>query len=253
MTEYDYLGYTRQRKIKSVSDAREAIRRMQRAYLEDRRSPSKVLFRDVRTREEAVFALRQVSLWARNFPRWCANVMERCPYLEVRQKLIKDMFDEEIGDQWGKTPHYLLLSRLIQALGATPDDVDATRPLPTVYLVLCTFDEMTRTRHWLVGLQALVAVEHLTKPASAEETVAFWQERFGLSRDELMFFWVHGPADEEHAGKGMERLIDGYLERFPHLLDEVVDVADYAIQAYRMRNESIVEAIRERRREASSR
>jgi pyrroloquinoline quinone (PQQ) biosynthesis protein C len=251
MSNFDFIGYTVPQKITHVTQARQAIRQMQRAYLDDPASPSKSIFRDLETPQEAIFALCQVSLWARNFPRWCANVMQQCPHLEVRQKLIKDMFDEEIGDEWGKTPHYVLLSRLIQALGATAEQVDATRPLPTVFLVLSTFDQITRARHWLVGLQALVAVEHLTKPASAEETVQFWQSRFGLNREDVMFFWVHGPADEEHAGEGMERLLDRYLEQYPYLLTEVVEVAGYAIQAYRMRNESIAAAIRAARQGAS--
>jgi pyrroloquinoline quinone (PQQ) biosynthesis protein C len=144
----------------------------------------------------------------------------------------------------------VLLCRLLHALGVSQEEIEATRPLPQVFLVLCTFDQITRTRHWLVGLQALVAVEHLTKPASAEETVAWWQRRFGLSREDLMFFWVHGPADEIHAGEEMEQLIDAYLERFPEVLQEVVEVARYAIQAYRIRNESIAEAIRALRRGA---
>ncbi|GBC77545.1 PqqC-like protein [bacterium HR08] len=245
---YDFFGYVLPASVTSVGEAREAIRRMQRAYLEDPTSPSRALFQELQTREEAIFALRQVSLWARNFPRWCANVVQRCPFLEVRQKVIRDMYDEEIGDALGRTPHYLLLCRVLEALGATREQIEATRPLPGVFLVLCTFDQLTRTRHWLVGLQALVAVEHLTKPASAETTVQWWQQRFGLSREQLMFFWVHGPADEEHAGEGMERLLDAYMEQHPHLLNELVEVAGFAIQAYRMRNESIVEAIRASRR-----
>jgi pyrroloquinoline quinone (PQQ) biosynthesis protein C len=128
-------------------------------------------------------------------------------------------------------------------LGASASDVDATRPLPTVFLVLSTFDDVTRTRPWLVGLQALVAVEYLTQPLSAEITLKIWQERFGLTRDDLAFFWVHGPADEEHAGGGMEKLIDGYLDLHPDLLDETVEAAGYAIDAYRIRNQSIAEAI----------
>jgi hypothetical protein len=48
----------------------------------------------------------------------------------------------------------------------------------------------------------------------------------------------------------MEQLIDAYLERFPEVLQEVVEVARYAIQAYRIRNESIAEAIRALRRGA---
>ncbi len=245
---YDFFGYVLPASVTSVGEAREAIRRMQRAYLEDPASPSRALFQELQTREEAIFALRQVSLWARNFPRWCANVVQRCPFLEVRQKVIRDMYDEEIGDALGRTPHYLLLCRVLEALGATREQIEATRPLPGVFLVLCTFDQLTRTRHWLVGLQALVAVEHLTKPASAETTVQWWQQRFGLSREQLMFFWVHGPADEEHAGEGMERLLDAYMEQHPHLLNELVEVAGFAIQAYRMRNESIVEVIRASRR-----
>ncbi len=238
---YEFIGYTLPLRIHSVEQARQVIRQMQRAYLEDPASPK--VFRDLQTREEAIFALRQISLWARNFPRWCANVMQQCPYLEVRQKLIKDMFDEEIGDAWGNTPHYVLLSRLIQALGATAEQVEATRPLPLVFLVLSTFDQITRTRHWLVGLQALVAVEHLTRLASVQETVELWKSRFGLSHEDVMFFWVHGPADEEHAGEGMGRLIDRYLEQYPYLLTEIVEVTGYAIEAYRVRNESIVAAI----------
>jgi pyrroloquinoline quinone (PQQ) biosynthesis protein C len=247
---YDFFGYRFSSHVASVSEARQIIRDMQRAYLEDPHSPSLALFRQVETPEEASFALRQVSLWARNFPRWCGNVVQRCPHLDVRQRLIRDMYDEEIGDPLGQTPHYVLLCRLLHALGVAQEEIEATRPLPQVFLVLCTFDQITRTRHWLVGLQALVAVEHLTKPASAEETVAWWQRRFGLSREDLMFFWVHGPADEIHAGEEMEQLIDAYLERFPEVLQEVVEVARYAIQAYRIRNESIAEAIRALRRGA---
>jgi len=91
---YDFFGYVLPASVTSVGEAREAIRRMQRAYLEDPASPSRALFQELQTREEAIFALRQVSLWARNFPRWCANVVQRCPFLEVRQKVIRDMYDE---------------------------------------------------------------------------------------------------------------------------------------------------------------
>jgi pyrroloquinoline quinone (PQQ) biosynthesis protein C len=248
VSNVNFLGYRDDRKIKDAAAAREAIRGMQRAYLEDTVSPSKFLFRELQTRQEAIFAFRQISLWARNFPRWCANVVQRCPYLDVRQRLIKDMYDEEIGDRLANTPHYLLLTRLVQALGASASEVDATRPLATVFLVLSTFDDVTCTRHWLVGLQALVAVENLTQPLSAEITLKIWQERFGLTWDDLAFFWVHGPADEEHAGTGMEQLIDGYLGLHPELLDETVQVAGYAIEAYRIRNQSIMDAILSSRR-----
>ncbi|HVL32648.1 MAG TPA: iron-containing redox enzyme family protein, partial [Actinomycetota bacterium] len=96
--------------------------------------------------------------------------------------------------------------------------------------------KVCRNEHFVVGLAALsYGIEARTR------TMAFlgsiYRDQYGLSEEDLEFFFMHLEADEEHAGRAIE-LIRTYctteelLERSKWAIREVLDATRITAEGF---------------------
>jgi pyrroloquinoline quinone (PQQ) biosynthesis protein C len=184
--------------------------------------------------------MKQIGIYSTWFPRWTADVVSNCPYLDVQQSLIQNMYDEIVRDPTTGMGHYDMLCRLAHGLGLSRDEVDRAKPLPTTVVTINTWTNWTKTRHWLVAFAALQAIEgvndiNLTKeyrvPVQSAGVQETWAKRFGVSKQDLTFFAVHDYADQKHAGSEVREMTEKYLREFPYLEEEAVELAAQSLKA----------------------
>lgn len=122
------------------------------------------------------------------------------------QEIIKD---EEYG---GGKPHWQILQELGNRIGLTDAEMENAQPLRTTRLAWLAYEGLMSNRHWLEGLIGATVAERSNIPGYGPSPyrelgwfgveLQRWQELFGLSREELTFFDLHGEADEEHSSLG---------------------------------------------------
>jgi pyrroloquinoline-quinone synthase len=161
-----------------------------------------------------------------NFKRCVAAVYAKAEPRDVRELMLENLLEEHgEGDQ--SRDHAQLVARFGRALGAdlpTPYDLE---PIPESrawverILAVCLEEE------FVVGLAALsYGIEARTR------TMAFlgsiYKDKYGVTEEDLEFFFMHLEADEEHAGRAIE-LIRKYcttevqLEKCKRAVTEVLD------------------------------
>jgi pyrroloquinoline-quinone synthase len=100
--------------------------------------------------QPAQWAIQQW-LFIGNFSQYMAGVYARCPEREVRDYLLENMWEEELG----ATRHSEYLVRFAAACGVSRDIFVATRALPTTEAL----DDWCRSRafydHWVIAAAAL--------------------------------------------------------------------------------------------------
>ncbi len=111
-------------------------------------------FEDLRQR------IKLFMVFSRRFPQWLANVHARCPEPEVRQRLVRNMYDEEVFDK--DLGNYHVGQQIAEAKLMGLTDADLERPedvTPTMFACVNAWDNITRNRTWQEGLAALACLE----------------------------------------------------------------------------------------------
>jgi len=161
-----------------------------------------------------------------NFKRCVAAVYAKAEPRDVRELMLENL-EEEHGEGDPSRDHAQLVARFGRALGAdlpTPYDLE---PIPESREWVARILKVCLEEEFVVGLAALsYGIEARTR------TMAFlgsiYRDKYGLSEDDLEFFFMHLEADEEHAGRAIE-LIRRYctteeqLEKCKRAVKEVLD------------------------------
>jgi pyrroloquinoline-quinone synthase len=161
-----------------------------------------------------------------NFKRSVAAVYAKAEPRDVRELMLENLWEEHgEGDPSGD--HAELVARFGRALGAslpTPYDLEPipeSRQWAERILKLCLEEE------FVVGLAALsYGIEARTRTMAY--LGAIYRDKYGLSDDDLLFFFMHLEADEEHAGRAIELIrkyctTEAQLERSKWAVAEVLD------------------------------
>jgi len=146
-----------------------------------------------------------------NINRKDAQVIANCPVSEARRILLRKYLDEEgqdvAGGQLG--PHYDMWIKISDALGI---DAEVMRSFADVlpvyrYTVDAVFN-FAKQQSWLEGVAATYATEgrmwkrYTPKPEHREEGLLNEGEAmaryYGLPQTALLFYHVHGDANDEH-------------------------------------------------------
>src|SRR5439155_6229060 len=121
---------------------------------------------------------------------------------DVRELMFENLWEEH-GEGDGHRDHTALVGKFAKALGAEIEDVYTVEPIPESREWIDRILKVCREEHFVVGLAAVsFGIEFRT------QTMAFlgqiYRDQYGLSEDELEFFFMHLEADEEHAGRAIE-------------------------------------------------
>jgi pyrroloquinoline-quinone synthase len=160
------------------------------------------------------------------FKRFVAAVYANAEPRDVRQLMLSNLWEEH-GEGDPERNHTILAGRFARALGAEVPDVYDVEPIPESREWVERILRICLQEHFVVGLAALsFGIEARTRTMAFLGTI--YRDRYGLSEEDLEFFFLHLGADEEHAGRAIE-LIRTYctteelLERSAWAVREVLD------------------------------
>lgn len=141
------------------------------------------------------------------------------PYRDIRAYEVGQLVDEETSDGEGSEPHYALIKRLADAMGATDKDYDDANIGYGVVRFVDYLLDLAHAQHPVIGMMASYINENQT-PESARKMYDALKRNHGLDDHTLEWFTVHAEADIEHAGRARELIIR-----------HAVDVPDFATRA----------------------
>ena len=159
------------------------------------------------TRERAKISLLQLGLFIKHRRDCWAFVSGNCPEMSVKQRILSHEYDEIVKDRYSDFGHMDLIVRQARTLGLSPEQALNVEPLPSTRATLYAWGWMTRERHWLEGLSALMATEwanddryfaELGGGVSRREGVR-WLEDMGLKWEQVPNLAAHAEADEDHS------------------------------------------------------
>ncbi|HEX9712911.1 MAG TPA: iron-containing redox enzyme family protein [Actinomycetota bacterium] len=170
-----------------------------------------------------------------NFKRCVAAVYAAAEPRDVRELMLENL-EEEHGEGDPSRDHTQLVAKFGRALGADLPDPFNVEPIPESREWVERILRVCRDEHFVVGLAALsYGIEARTR------TMAFlgeiYRDRYGLSEDDLEFFFMHVETDEDHAARAIEMIrkyctTEELLERSKWAVREVLDATRVSAQGF---------------------
>ena len=141
-------------------------------------------------REYAAQYFQHVSL----FPRYLSSIHSNCEDIKTRQILLDNLIDEEKGEE----NHPELWMRFAEGMGNSRQKINTTEPMKEVSDLVKTFNRLSKSEKYHIGLAALYCYESMQPEIS--ETKKDGLKKFYGIKDEntLKFFTVHMHADKWH-------------------------------------------------------
>jgi pyrroloquinoline-quinone synthase len=170
-----------------------------------------------------------------NFKRAVAAVYAAAEPRDVRELMLENL-EEEHGEGDPMRDHTQLVARFGRALGAEIPDPFDVEPITESKAWVERLVKLCREEHFVVGLAALsYGIEARTRTMAFLGTI--YRDKYGLSTDDLEFFFMHLEADEEHAGRAIELLrkyctTEELLERSKWAVREVLDATRITAEGF---------------------
>jgi pyrroloquinoline-quinone synthase len=137
-----------------------------------------------------------------NFKRFVAEVYANAEPRDVRELMLENLWEEH-GEGDPSRDHTALVAKFGRALGAEIEDIYDVEPIPESREWIDRILEVCRDPDFVVGLAAIsFGIEFRTQTMALLGQI--YREQYGLSDDDLEFFFMHIEADEEHAGRAIE-------------------------------------------------
>jgi pyrroloquinoline-quinone synthase len=133
--------------------------------------------------------------FVKDFPRMVSAVHSNTPDLSVREPLLHNLMDEELGSE----NHPALWMRFAKSMGATEAEVENTAPLASTEGLVRTMMDYCRNGSFQEGLAALYAYEAQI-PGVSRVKIDGLRRFYGVNDPEaIKFFTVHEEADVHHS------------------------------------------------------
>ena len=141
----------------------------------------------------------------RVFPRYLSACHSQCDDIEVRQLLLENMCEEDMGAK----NHPELWLRFVEGLGVSREDAKNSTPLPSTVESVETMKKLTSSDDYLEGVAALYAYE--SQVPEVAETKRKGLAKFYNVKDPraVEFFTVHEEADLVHRKIEQDILVNG--------------------------------------------
>lgn len=144
--------------------------------------------------------------FVKDFPRMVSAVHSNTPDISVRQELLVNLVDEELGSE----NHPSLWMRFAIALGSSPEDVNSATPLSTTSDLVDTMMGGCRNGSFQEGIATLYAYEAQI-PEVSRIKIEGLEKFYGINGAEaIKFFTVHEEADVHHSRSERE-LIEKHM------------------------------------------
>ncbi len=140
--------------------------------------------------EYAAQYFKHVSL----FPRYLSSIHTNCDDIYIRQILLENLVDEEMGTE----NHPELWMRFSEGMGNARPDVNKTVAMEETQQLVNTFMDLSKRQRYHIGLAALYCYESM-QPEISETKKDGLKKFYGINDEEtLKFFTVHIHADKWH-------------------------------------------------------
>jgi len=128
------------------------------------------------------------------FPRYLSSVHANCDDINVRQILLENLVDEEMGEE----NHPELWMHFAEGMGNTRENVNDTVAIKETQELVDTFMKLSKEQRYHIGLAALYCYESMV-PEVAENKIEGLKKFYGIDDENtLKFFTVHIHADKWH-------------------------------------------------------
>lgn len=195
-----------------------------------------------RTKAKRFFGVYQMThnFFAKMFPSYLMNVAAKCPYQDVRREILKDCWDEEVGDADARGMcHIEVLYHDAELLGISREEVEAFEPTPVFIACEHALENLSRVLLWEGGYAAIGGLEairvaisrgYLTKeefPDLCPGGAPMVEELCGIPKGSLMMSPLHQAKDQVHGGGVL-----GILKRYA-VTREMQELTFWAIKTSR--------------------
>ena len=158
----------------------------------------------------------------RVFPRYLGACYVQCDDIEVRQLLLENMCEEDMGEK----NHPELWLRFVEGLGVSREDAKNSTPLPATVESVETMKKLTSSENYLEGVAALYAYESQV-PEVAETKRKGLAKFYNLDDSRAVeFFTVHEEADLIHRKVEQDILVNGCKDEESR--KKIIDTAESA-------------------------
>lgn len=141
------------------------------------------------------------------FARYIGGLYFHCPDQHFAARLAYNLYEEETGMISNTEGHLQLMQRFIYALGITPAELEAVEPLPeTRELIDYRMNLVRDPAQFHKGAAAVMIAsegQNLEKKAGKMRHQMF-PAVYGLTQDDLSFFYVHAAEDIHHVKEGLD-------------------------------------------------
>jgi pyrroloquinoline quinone (PQQ) biosynthesis protein C len=117
---------------------------------------------------------------------------------KIRRHIVENLIDEETVMGRGDDAHWVLSRRLAEAFGATTAELTHPKVAKAALDYVNWVIELGRREYGLVTLAAMSIGGETRREDSVERLVKALTEKYGLSREQLEFFYAHMGEAEAH-------------------------------------------------------
>ena len=129
-----------------------------------------------------------------SFPRYLSSIHSNCEDIKIRQILLENLIDEEKGGE----NHPELWMRFAEGMGNSRQKVNTTEPMKETTDLVNTFNRLSKSEKYHIGLAALYCYESM-QPEISETKKDGLKKFYGIKNENtLKFFTVHMHADKWH-------------------------------------------------------
>lgn len=159
------------------------------------------------------------------FPRYLSSIHTNCDDIRVRQILLENLVDEEMGDE----NHPELWLRFSEGMGNARENVNQAMAIDETQDLVNTYMKLSKDKKYHIGLAALYCYESM-QPEISETKKEGLQKFYGIEDENtLKFFTVHIHADKWH--REVIRKLIAELNDDEEKHDEILSAVKEALHA----------------------
>ena len=129
----------------------------------------------------------------------------------IRRHIVENLIDEETVMGRGEDAHWMLSMRLAKALGATDEELMHPTVAREAVEYVDWVIELGRREYGLVTLAAMSIGGETRSDSSMKGLVRALREKYGLTKDDLGFFYAHIGEAEAH-GEPVFEMVSEYAD-----------------------------------------
>lgn len=148
-----------------------------------------------------------------HWPRLISAVHANCSDTGLRQALVKNLAEEELGTNAGEKSHSVMWQQFAERLGLSFKEIEETSLLPETRAAITLFNNNVRNRSFIEGVGALFAYEQQVPEVSLTKMQGLQEFYDVTSKEGLEYFEIHSSLDIKHA-----KLWESIIEK--HAVDE---------------------------------